>query len=121
MPMMYEKVVGITNKIIDGLNETELTKNETVAVLGQLLIYTGASLSDLDVDFQKMDWNKLERLYYMNDNEHDIGLGVMLNGGAIMQAIDDEFITSNVNAKESNNGNVSTTNQISQENSTTSS
>jgi hypothetical protein len=122
MPMIYDKVVSTTNKIIEQLNEQDLSLNETIAVLGQLLIYTGGSLSKQEIDFDDIDWNKLERIYYMNDQDNDVGLGVMLNGGNIMQAINDEFITSNANAKETTNDNqVSATNQISQKISTASS
>jgi hypothetical protein len=78
MPMIYDKVVSTTNKIIEQLNEQDLSLNETIAVLGQLLIYTGGSLSKQEIDFDDIDWNKLEKIYYMNDQDNDVGLGVML-------------------------------------------
>jgi hypothetical protein len=121
MPMIHDKVVSTTNKIIEQINTSDLSFNETIAVLGQTLIYSGIALSKLDIDIDNLDWDKLERIYYMND-DNDMGLGVLLNGGAIMQAINDEFITSNETAKENSNDNqVSTTNQISQEDSSTTS
>lgn len=110
--MIYNRVVSATNKIIEDLNKETLTQNETIAILAQLLIYVGGSYSKQEVDYQNLDWNKLEKLYYLNEDDNDIGLGVLLNGGAIMQAIDDEFITSDVTAKEITNDQVSTTNQI---------
>ena len=120
--MDYETIKSTNNKIIDILNESNLNNNEITTLLGQLLIRTGAAISPLDLDIDNLNWRQLETLYYTENEDNDIGLGLLLNGGSIMQAVN-HLITStgNENAHKGNdNDQVSTTNQNSQKSSSTS-
>lgn len=56
-------------------------------ILAQLLIYSGASITQSKIDLNNINWQELEKKYYSNDKTNDIGLGLVLNGGSIMRAI----------------------------------
>jgi len=119
--MEAEKIRNAHSQCVDILNESNLTKNELVATLAQLLIYSGQAITNKTIDVRDMNLRQLEKEYYANNKENDIGLGLILNGASIMGALDTN-ITGNVTAnKENHNDNqVSTTTKVSQENSSTS-
>lgn len=110
--MDYQKINETHNKIVDILNQGELNHHETTVLLGQLLIRVGAAITEVKLDINNINWNQLERIYYTENEDNDIGLGLLLNGGSIMQAIN-QHITSTGDEtarKEIQNDQVSTTN-----------
>jgi hypothetical protein len=108
-------VTSICNKIINILNKEQIKLEEAVVVLAQLLIYTGKSISLKDIDFDNASWEDLEKEYYSNNKDNDIGLGLILNGGSIMQALNITIINDLNKGKD--NVQVSTTRKIPQKNS----
>jgi hypothetical protein len=108
-------VTSICNKIINILNKEQIKLEETVVVLAQLLIYTGKSISLKDIDFDNASWEDLEKEYYSNNKDNDIGLGLILNGGSIMQALNITIINDLNKGKD--NVQISTTRKIPQKNS----
>jgi len=120
--MEETKIKEAHNRCVEILNESDLTEHELVATLAQLLMYSGAAISEKDIDIQTIDLEDLHKEYYANNKNNDLGLGLILNGASIMGAIPSNIkgdVTAN---KEIHNDNsLSTTTKIPQENSTTSS
>ena len=85
--MEAEKIKDAHNQCADILNELNLTNSELVATLAQLLIYSGQSLTEKQIDVRDIDLQELEKEYYGNNGANDIGLGLILNGASIMGAL----------------------------------
>jgi hypothetical protein len=119
--MEVDRITKAHNQCAQILNNSDLTQTELVVTLAQLLIYSGESITKKEIDVRDLDLEELEKEYYANNKENDIGLGLILNGASIMGAISN-FIKGNVTAnKENHNDNqVSTTTKISQKNSSAS-
>lgn len=79
-------IVSVVNKCLDCINEQPLKRSEIVIILAQLLIYSGKSLTNKIQDIHSMDYDSLYKEYY-SSKENDIGLGLVLNGAAMMTAI----------------------------------
>ena len=122
MSVKESNVTSICNEVIQLFNQKNLSKEELPIVLAQLLIYCGLSITEKDIDINSISWEDLEKEYYSNNKDNDIGLGLVLNGGSIMQATNINIIkNSDETAKKGiTNVQVSTSRKISQENSTTS-
>jgi len=119
--MEANKIRNTHNKIVEILNTNDLTKDELVATLGQLLIYSGEALTNKTIDIHEINLSDLEKEYYGNNKDNDIGLGLILNGASIMGTLNNKITGNEIAQGESNDDQVSTTTKIPQENSTTSS
>jgi hypothetical protein len=85
-------VTETVNKLINILNkEDKISEEEVVTILAQLLIKTGKALYDPQDNLSKIDWVALNREYYMS-KESNIGLGLLLNGGQMMGAVNTKTI-----------------------------
>lgn len=85
-----ERIANSTNSVIEILNSNQLEKEEILVTLAQVLIYTGKSMARNEVDLEKINWEEIERTFFMDvDKEKgsDVGLGLILNGGAIMEYV----------------------------------
>jgi len=81
------RISRVVNKCINALNkEDKITEEEVVVVIAQLLIKTGKALYDPEDKIQEMNWMDLNKEYYTN-KESSIGLGLLLNGGQMMGAV----------------------------------
>jgi len=109
--MNTKKITDTHNIIIEILNNAELTNSELTTVLAQLLIYSGQAITKKDIDIYNMNLEYLNREYYINNQDNDIGLGLILNGASIMGAISEQ-ISGNETAiqGESHGNSVSTSN-----------
>jgi hypothetical protein len=107
-------VTSVCNKIIQILNNEQIKPEEVVVVLSQLLIYTGKSISKKDINFDDVAWEELEKEYYSSNKDNDLGLGLVLNGASIMQALNINII--NDLKKEDKNVQVPTASKVSQKN-----
>lgn len=120
MAIRESNVTAVVNQVINQLNKHQITKEEIPVVLAQLLIYCGKSISNKDIDLSKVSMDDLEREYYSNNKDNDIGLGLVLNGGTIMQALNVD-IQKNNSDETANKGNknvqVSTSRKIPQKSS----
>ncbi len=103
--MRAEAIRSVHNQCIEVLNNSELTESELIAVLAQLLIHSGASITKKDLDIFNMDLDTLHKEYYANNKENDIGLGLVLNGASIMGAIPDNIKRDVTATKETDNDN----------------
>lgn len=92
MQVHESNVTFICNEIIKILNKHKASNEEIPIVLAQLLIYCGKGISQKNIDFNSTAWEELERLYYSENKDNDIGLGLVLNGGAMMQALNINII-----------------------------
>ena len=111
------KIKSAHNTCVEILNQSELTDEELVATLAQLLIYSGQAISKKDIDIHNMNLEQLNKEYYANNSDNDLGLGLILNGASIMGVLPQ--IKGNVTAnKENHNDNqVPTSTEIPQEDS----
>jgi hypothetical protein len=107
-------VTSVCNKIIQILNNEQIKPEEVVVVLSQLLIYAGKSISKKDINFDDVAWEELEKEYYSSNKDNDLGLGLVLNGASIMQALNINII--NDLKKEDKNVQVPTASKVSQKN-----
>lgn len=119
-----QKVVEINNKLVGILNEYELTDYELVLILSQLLIYSGHSITKKNIDLDSVSWDDLYQAYYTDNNDNDIGLGLILNGASMTSALPEDVlnqikgdVTANQGVK---NDQVSSTTKVSQESSSAS-
>ena len=96
--MKDQRITDIHNKCVEILNQSDLSMKELVTVLAQLLIYTGGSITQKEIDIHNIDLDSLNREYYADNSKNDIGLGLILNGASIMGAI--KNINGNVTAKQ---------------------
>lgn len=121
MSVKESHITSICNEVIQIFNSKQPSEQEVAIVLAQLLIYCGVSISKKDLDINNISWEALEQEYYGNNKDNDIGLGLVLNGGAIMQALNINYEkNSDETAKQGKtNVQVSTSFKNSQENSTT--
>ena len=87
--MNEELIKNTHNSIVKILNQNNLSNKELVIVLAQLLIYSGQSITEKKIDIHNIDIKILNRLYYADNTDNDIGLGLILNGASIMGAIQD--------------------------------
>lgn len=118
--MNKNKITKTHNKIVEILNNSDLKNNELVATLGQLLIHSGFSITNKKISKENLNWEELEKIYYSNNSDNDIGLGLILNGGSIMQAIQQNSDSTGDETalnKEKNDDQVSSTSEISQKSS----
>lgn len=94
--MNLKKIINNVNVCVDFLNKEELTKDELIAVLSQLLIAVGRSMYDPENKIlgKDIDWISLNREYYEAKNPNN-GLGLMLNGASMMSVISDKLIDEN--------------------------
>lgn len=113
--MEAQKITDAHNKCIEILNESDLTKTELVATLAQLLIYSGQAITSKSIDVRDIAFADLQKEYYANNQDNDIGIGLILNGASIMGTLNS--INGDVTAtKEIHNDNqVSTSTKIPQE------
>lgn len=95
------------NKCTASINKSGLTVDELVVSLAQLLIRTGKSIYDPEekLPINEIDWVALNREYYLS-KESNIGLGLMLNGGQMMGAIDQTKLIINTKNEETEDGKV---------------
>lgn len=121
MSIQESTITSICNEVIQIFNSKELSEQEISITLAQLLIYCGVSISKKELDINNLSWEILEKEYYGNNKDNDIGLGLVLNGGAIMQALNINYSTNgDETAKQGKtNVQVSTSFKNSQENRTT--
>jgi hypothetical protein len=119
MQINESNVTNICNKIITIFNKEKVPHEEIPVVLAQLLIYCGGSISNKDINWQTVNWEELERIYYSDNKDNDIGLGLVLNGGAIMQALNINIQRSGdaTANKGNNNVQISTSTKTAQKNS----
>lgn len=119
--MREKEITKACNKCVDILNKSDLSRSELIASLAQLLIYSGKSIANKTIDIHDMDINELYKEYYANNDDNDIGLGLILNGASIMGTLSDVKLEGNVTAtKENHYGDqVPSTTEISQEVSST--
>jgi len=89
--MEETKIKDAHNQCIDILNNSELSEVELVAVLAQLLIYSGRAITSKDIDLHSMNLEALQKQYYADNADNDLGLGLILNGASIMGAIPDNI------------------------------
>jgi len=120
-----KKVVEGINNCIAVLNELELNEYELITALSQILIYSGHSITNKKIDLKDLSWDALHHLYFTDNSENDIGLGIMLNGATMMEALPEQALNNIkgneiANQGDSNVDSVSSTAKISQENSSTS-
>jgi hypothetical protein len=87
MSVKESVITVVCNQIITYLKKSKLSDEELTVSLAQLLIYCGASISKMNIDLKTISWEELEKEYYTNNQSNDLGLGLILNGGTIMQAI----------------------------------
>lgn len=87
MSVKESVITTVCNQVITYLKKSELSNEELTVSLAQLLIYCGASISKMNIDLKTISWEELEKEYYTNNQSNDLGLGLILNGGTIMQAI----------------------------------
>ena len=118
---MKESVIQrATSGCIQILNNIEMTNNELIMTLAQLLIRSGASITKKDIDIYDMNLVQLYDKYYSDNDDNDIGLGLILNGASIMEAIPSKINRDVTANKEiANDNQVSPTIKIPQENSST--
>ena len=83
----------VHNQCVTILNKSDLSKDELVTVLAQLLIHSGQAVSRKEINIHDMNLHELYREYYAYNEDNDIGLGLILNGSAIMAAIKDNLET----------------------------
>jgi len=100
--MDAKKIKNTHNILIEILNNAELTDSELTATLAQLLIYSGQAITNKDIDIHNMNLDYLNKEYYANNRENDMGLGLILNGASIMGAIT-EKMTGNETANQGEN------------------
>ena len=81
-------VIDTHNKCIKTITESKLTTKETVITLAQLLIFIGSSISEKTLNVYEMNIERLWREYYSENENNDIGLGLVLNGAQLMSAIE---------------------------------
>ena len=100
--MDAKKIKDTHNILIEILNNAELSDSELTATLAQLLIYSGQAITKKDIDIYNMNLDYLNKEYYANNRENDMGLGLILNGASIMGAIT-EKMTGNETANQGKN------------------
>ena len=97
--MRNDKITEAHNQCVDILNNFGLTQKELVVTLAQLLIYSGSAITKKEIDIYDMDLDALNKEYYSNNSDNDVGLGLILNGASIMGAIKNS-INGNVTANK---------------------
>lgn len=122
MSVQESNITSVCNEVIQVFNSRQLSEQEIPIVLAQLLIYCGVSISKKDLDIGNLSWEILEKEYYGNNKDNDVGLGLVLNGGAIMQALNINYSQNGDETAKQGKTNVqiSTSFKTSQENRTTS-
>lgn len=118
--METSKIKEAHNKCVSILNESDLTNTELVVTLAQLLMRAGQAITKKDIDIREIKLDDLYKEYYANNNDNDIGLGLILNGASIMEAIMNINGNATANQGDLNDNSLSTTTKISQKNSSTS-
>lgn len=108
--MDANKIKEAHNKCANVINESDLTQDELIATLAQLLIYSGQAITKKDIDIYSMDLYELDKEYYAQNSDNDIGLGLILNGASIMGTLPKHITGNEIAHKENHNDNqVSTT------------
>ena len=115
MAMRETNIKEAHNRCADLLNTCDLTTDELIAVMGQLLIYSGQAITKKTIDVKDMNLDLLYREYYADNENNDRGLGLILNGASIMGTLDNKYIR-----EEIANDQVSTVTKIPQKSSSTS-
>ena len=91
MSIQESNITSICNEVIQIFNSKDLSDQEVALTLAQLLIYCGISISKKNIDIHNISWEILEKEYYSNNNDNDLGLGLALNGGSIMQVLNLQY------------------------------
>lgn len=94
--MDSNKIKDAHNSCVGILNNSELSNKELVATLAQLLIYSGQAITEKEIDIYKMNIDELNKEYYGNNKENDLGLGLILNGSSIMSTVSREINSDNL-------------------------
>ena len=107
--MDITKIKQAHDKCASILNKSDLTNTELVVTLAQLLMRSGQAITKKDIDIREIKLDDLYKEYYANNKENDIGLGLILNGASIMEAMVNINGNATANQGDSHDNSLSTT------------